>query len=152
MMNLNLDLDAVRGWHKEAACRDSPEDWFAKPKTAAFDRAVAICGTCPVKAACLAEGARNTHGVWGGERATGKVPPLEADCGTAAGFRLHHRRGTVPCDPCAQAQALYRAKENLGRTVNIHGGAGYRAGCRCPECRGAKAAAAAAERRRGASA
>jgi hypothetical protein len=124
-MNLNLNLDAIRGWHLQAACKDDPDpdDWFARIGTHAASRAIAVCGTCPVKQQCLAEGARNTHGVWGGSKATGRLPKWE---------------------PVETPVVEERTRE-----IRSHGHAGYRAGCRCTTCTSVHAEAARARRARG---
>lgn len=38
------------------------------------------------------------------------------DCGTASGYRKHKREHTEPCEPCRQANRIYRHAEHLRRT------------------------------------
>jgi WhiB family transcriptional regulator, redox-sensing transcriptional regulator len=49
-------------------CRSDPELFFAEDPRA-LERAKALCGVCPVRAACLAGALqrREPCGVWGGE-------------------------------------------------------------------------------------
>lgn len=60
-------------WREEAACNPattvaSPDEWFL-PNEASAVRAKAVCGRCPVQAACLAYATRTRQpwGVWGGQ-------------------------------------------------------------------------------------
>ncbi|MEV7124016.1 WhiB family transcriptional regulator [Kitasatospora griseola] len=57
-------------WRLGALCaRDRrPDDWFAPPRLAAHHRALAICGSCPVRSECLQDAieCRTTEGIRGG--------------------------------------------------------------------------------------
>lgn len=63
----------ITDWRELAACRDTDADMFfpigsTGPAVAQIDKAVAICGGCSVREACL-QYALETHqeaGVWGG--------------------------------------------------------------------------------------
>lgn len=84
-------------WRKLANCRNEPTDWWypPPPKRGAdfthLDRAKALCGTCPVRTACLAEATATCEGfgIWGGtspparsqlrKRAKAEGVPLDAD-------------------------------------------------------------------------
>ncbi|WP_232676718.1 WhiB family transcriptional regulator [Nocardioides sp. R-C-SC26] len=66
-------VDAVvPAWHAVAACRKSdPAAWFPRssdPNHPQRLRALAVCGECPVRAACLAAAVerREQWGIWGG--------------------------------------------------------------------------------------
>ena len=63
------------GWQERAACRDQPVELFfgtdGEPKAqrqAREARAVALCGTCPVRLRCLEHAGLvpERYGVWGG--------------------------------------------------------------------------------------
>lgn len=63
--------DYEHSWYRAAACRGAPaEVFFPEPGTerfaAALEAARACCATCPVRAACLAAGMGEDHGIWGG--------------------------------------------------------------------------------------
>jgi WhiB family transcriptional regulator, redox-sensing transcriptional regulator len=56
------------GWQKHALCSEmDPELWFPEPWEDETP-AKAVCGRCPVRAACLAFAldANEEYGVWGG--------------------------------------------------------------------------------------
>ncbi|GAA2119307.1 hypothetical protein GCM10009759_67260 [Kitasatospora saccharophila] len=57
-------------WRLKALCaRDSqPDDWFAPPRVAGHHRALAVCGSCPVRSECQddAIACRTTEGIRGG--------------------------------------------------------------------------------------
>lgn len=47
-------LEPSPHWHRQAACKDVPDpDIFYPERGPTGDEAKAICGTCPVRAACL---------------------------------------------------------------------------------------------------
>lgn len=56
-------------WTEQAACADpqfNPDLWFApKRNRDARETAKRICGRCPVRALCLADG-KGEEGIWGG--------------------------------------------------------------------------------------
>lgn len=62
MPTRNLD------WKADAACRDLDTDLFFPENDAAAGPALAVCASCPVRAACLdfALRTRQHDGVWGG--------------------------------------------------------------------------------------
>ncbi|MFJ4676919.1 WhiB family transcriptional regulator [Kitasatospora sp. NPDC088783] len=70
-------------WRLKALCAGDPQpdDWFAPPRIAAHRRALAICGSCPVRSECLddAVACRTTEGIRGGVT------------GEEIGLRLTHR-------------------------------------------------------------
>lgn len=56
-------------WRLAAACRGMDPDLFFPTGTEGLNAGVeakAVCRTCPVRVACLAEGMRHRSGVWGG--------------------------------------------------------------------------------------
>lgn len=67
MLRFGFEIPA---WHGEAACR--PELWAGRERPDFFagppGRARAVCDSCPVVEACLAEALANPWmlGVWGG--------------------------------------------------------------------------------------
>jgi WhiB family redox-sensing transcriptional regulator len=59
------DTEPGRTWLKEAACRApgiNPETFFPNNNLAGIDQARAICKTCPVRRACLADCLRHERG------------------------------------------------------------------------------------------
>jgi WhiB family redox-sensing transcriptional regulator len=62
---------AEGAWRSRAACRgESPGTfWPGRGDLAAFERAVAFCGRCPVRDECrgYADDRNENQGVWGGE-------------------------------------------------------------------------------------
>lgn len=62
------DLVPTDGWQQDAACRDADPEVFFSTAEADRDRAMAMCGSCPVRSECLehALATRETYGVWGG--------------------------------------------------------------------------------------
>ncbi|GHI91313.1 WhiB family transcriptional regulator [Streptomyces olivaceus] len=108
-------------WADRAACRgDNLELFFTESKTG-VELAKSICGTCPVREACLAETLQaedgSRYGVYGGltpaeraelvgeERKERRRRADVARCGTLAAYRRHSRNGEPPCALCSQASA-----------------------------------------------
>ena len=70
-------------WRERAVCAgdDAPDDWFASPTDPRRARAIAVCSTCPVQAAC-AEYAIQTDqrfGVWSGTDLDAPLPRRSPD-------------------------------------------------------------------------
>lgn len=61
---------AIGDWRELASCARgyNPELWYPRDADAFDERseAIAICRRCPVRAECLAAGADEDHGIWGG--------------------------------------------------------------------------------------
>ncbi len=59
-------------WHARAACRGQVDTMFPKTRhnARAWDAALAVCVTCPVRRECHAAATHTgeVHGVWGGRR------------------------------------------------------------------------------------
>lgn len=71
-MTATYDGPRIEPWMQDAACADKPVQWWfprsvngAEPKARA---AIALCGTCPVRVACLqfALDGDDRHGIFGG--------------------------------------------------------------------------------------
>jgi hypothetical protein len=107
-------------WMDSAACKDhpDPDSFFPSLTGVAGQRQAAaaarICNECPVQVQCQqhkkATGAAS--GVWGGRRSVVKNaapssggPHNLQPCGTAAGYRRHHRHGEKPCRACLAAHS-----------------------------------------------
>lgn len=65
-----------RPWLEAAACRGKPANWWFPPKPTTREvrvdiaTAKSICGTCEVRAECLAHSLRwEVEGIWGGHTA-----------------------------------------------------------------------------------
>ena len=111
-----IDLALTRpAWMNDAACADSPENFFPLPnEMAAAKRAKAVCAGCPVKSDCLAYAMTNDlRGIWGGtgererRRVRGERIPSEIQHGTNRGYQTHLRRKDQPCDACRLAMNEY---------------------------------------------
>lgn len=65
---IDIEIDDQKGWHEEAACRESDTDLFFDFNT--WDEAIAICQECPVRLECLADTLveAKQFGIFGGER------------------------------------------------------------------------------------
>lgn len=105
-----------------------PELWFP-PQGSSSAPAKALCMTCPLRRACLAEAmATPVQGVWGAttedERrrlahAAGRpytvFPEMARTvCGTETGEHRHRRAGQPACESCRRAAALARALRTAG--------------------------------------
>lgn len=100
-------------------CQSDPEMWVADI-AASRREAERLCRPCPNIADCLAGAIerRERFGVWGGRdfsHATTRPklpppPPKPISHGTMGGYRTHNRRGEPPCEPCSQANRLYKAQ------------------------------------------
>jgi hypothetical protein len=55
-------------WVEEAACKDSPVEWFFPKKGGQSGKAKEVCATCPVIEDCLYYAIENSEiwGIWGG--------------------------------------------------------------------------------------
>ncbi len=60
------DWEARPAWHADAACRGVDQAVFYPERGESLDEARALCAVCPVQGACLDQGLREKHGVWGG--------------------------------------------------------------------------------------
>ncbi|MFD7645988.1 WhiB family transcriptional regulator [Kitasatospora sp. NPDC059795] len=107
-------------WRLKALCaRDRrPDDWFAPPRLAAHHRALAICGSCPVRSECLQDAivCRTTEGIRGGLT------------GEEIGHRLTHRKDKARFDlikaallgePVFLTEAEKRAVVRIAQLVGI---------------------------------
>lgn len=61
-----------RNWHERAACRDRDAEMFFCLEPESVRRALALCGRCEVREACLAQALarREVFGIWGGTTET----------------------------------------------------------------------------------
>lgn len=104
-----------RDWMVRAICREYDPEMFAPlPRDKWLrQRAIDVCGLCPVLAECRAYASRigATYGVWGGEfindpsrfhTDSGGGYKLQPH-GTLAAYRRHYRRGEKPCTACKSA-------------------------------------------------
>lgn len=69
VLTLSQDIGEAESDGREPPCRiEDPELWFAETP-AALEQAKVLCGSCPVRRACLAGAIerREPWGVWGGE-------------------------------------------------------------------------------------
>ena len=59
-------------WRQQAACRDADTELFFPESDTAAGPALAICGECPVREACLdfALATNQADGIWGGATET----------------------------------------------------------------------------------
>lgn len=118
---LDLEQLAPRGdqWREHAACKGKPTEWWVPDVAVTIDpRARAICATCPVRDACLADALDANFlvvGLWGGVsvnldtsgklRAGLDLPKFRvAGHGTHAAIRRHRAEGTPLCAECALKQ------------------------------------------------
>lgn len=55
-------------WYDQAACRGLDVELFFSEEPAAVSAAMRVCGSCPVREACLdtAMTQRESYGIWGG--------------------------------------------------------------------------------------
>lgn len=54
-------------WRQRGACRSEPDAFFPdRSNREGIAKAKALCGACPVKKLCLAEGVSEGYGIWGG--------------------------------------------------------------------------------------
>lgn len=110
-------------WRHRAACNGKDTNWWFPPQsgistvmTPAARRAVAICQSCPVAAACLEQAMNKPehYGIWGGltaeqRRGMRRRKVAEIMHGTKAGYTQHLRWGEIACDDCKRAHAEYTA-------------------------------------------
>jgi WhiB family redox-sensing transcriptional regulator len=61
------DVTLRPAWHSSAACRREPVDTFFGAAGASYERARALCASCPAVRACLEEALadRTIQGFWG---------------------------------------------------------------------------------------
>jgi WhiB family redox-sensing transcriptional regulator len=64
-----MEIDPLERLGEELPCRSSDPELFFAESPADVEFAKALCGTCPVRAECLAGALerREPWGVWGGE-------------------------------------------------------------------------------------
>jgi WhiB family redox-sensing transcriptional regulator len=110
-------------WQERALCADYPvpDLWYPNtndPHSPKWDAPRAICDTCPVRLACLADALEqgDDQGMRGGltphelARIAGpRSRPI--DHGTERGYRAHLRRGQPPCQWCTDAREEHRRKD-----------------------------------------
>lgn len=102
-------------WMTQAACLDVDPELFFPVESKDTDSAVAICGTCPVRAECLAYAIDlGVEGVWGGltQRQRGKRYVCRGCSGPVGSYRYRH------CDAC-RAQARAEQKNRSARERRI---------------------------------
>jgi WhiB family transcriptional regulator, redox-sensing transcriptional regulator len=66
---VELCIEPVPEWHKQAACRDLPDpDLYFPERGGTSKPAKALCQTCPVRQECLEHAleAPEQFGIWGG--------------------------------------------------------------------------------------
>lgn len=106
-----------RDWMVRAVCREHDPEMFAPNVSDKWsrNRAIAVCGQCPVLAECAAYAERvgATYGVWAGQFInrrygfrTDSVRTLRPH-GTLAAHRRHARHGEEPCVACKTAWNEY---------------------------------------------
>lgn len=109
-------------WRHLAACREHNSEYWFPDKTGdirhnpAAQKAIRICGTCPVQAQCLEWSITKPehHGIWGGltaeeRRGLRLAPHRRIRHGTKAGYDQHFRWGQQACPDCKRAHADYSA-------------------------------------------
>lgn len=134
-------LGGTPAWFVNARCRGTNPELFFPDKrsgwavTETVAQARRTCAECPVRIDCAAEGMSEVYGIWGGlsgrqrSQVRAELRPVQsismlrkatpaAECGSLEGLDGHQIRGEAMCRPCAAV------------------------------ARGAKRAAAAADRRR----
>jgi len=132
---------------RDAACAGHPDPdlWFPERNGKRARAAIAICGGCPVRAACLATSriARAEYGIWGGlteserkaehapvartarpapsasvapRRGTPRPKPRGAIVhGTKPGYDRHRERSEPACSECLAAKAEYSRQRRVAR-------------------------------------
>jgi WhiB family redox-sensing transcriptional regulator len=67
-------------WVEDAACRGVPVTTFFASTPEEEDQALAVCGRCPVAAACLRFAVHHEqwHGIWGGTTERARRPLIRA--------------------------------------------------------------------------
>lgn len=91
------------------ATHENPDLWFSDVPEERV-KAVALCGECPARLACLAQAVANgeVDGIWGGVAFDGKPTELPKPCHEGPedwGFR---KNGHRYCKACLRAQAKAR--------------------------------------------
>lgn len=131
-------------WQHDALCRGTDVHYDPdgrEPEDARAHRvaeALALCGMCPTRDACLdfaLDSERGTtggrHGIWGGltpeerdrearrrARRAGSKPRAGRTlkpCGTDAAYRRHLRERETPCEPCRAAARRREARKRAKR-------------------------------------
>lgn len=112
----------------EALCRDLKTDDFF-PEKKLQPNALLMCDGCPLFQPCrdYALARPLVYGIWGGTTDKDRHairegrPPItdtrkpatnNVQCGTRNGYNLHLRRHEVTCDPCRDAERVYRLTYN----------------------------------------
>ncbi|GGV80392.1 WhiB family transcriptional regulator [Streptomyces thermoviolaceus] len=149
-------------WAARAACQGQPLELFFSDSERNIREATRICGRCPVRAECFAEGMHaedaSRYGIYGGltpdERAKLAARPAPRRGGRARVDNGHGDHRTYMkgcrCDDCRKAKAAYMATWRNSRLGDAAGadraGHGKQStymnyGCRCQRCKAANAAA-----------
>ena len=123
----------MRSWQDEAACKNSPTDWFYPEGAEVVPEALALCENCPVMDECRDHGViYEEWGIWGGltasqrrrvrkefgivlsQSVTLRRAPYHANCGTNAGYHglIRHYDNNpydtrIKCDYCNLAHKEY---------------------------------------------
>lgn len=116
----------LREWVDHALCAEVDSEMFFPHKGESNKEAKELCARCPVISECR-EYAINyptrLEGIWGGLSEIERRKPRKKrglpvsyasgdiahrGCGTAAGYKMHYRRGEQPCDNCRRAERLRR--------------------------------------------
>lgn len=100
-------------WRDDAACKGKTDLFFSDNWTK-IKQARELCAGCPVKAECLAAGADEEYGMWGGIEKTKRhhAPKQRTPIahGTPSGYAKHYKYGTRPCEACEEASKMYRRR------------------------------------------
>jgi WhiB family redox-sensing transcriptional regulator len=129
----DLADDGRTGWRLHAACYGMDTNLFFPDVAEHADKAVAVCGACPVAAECLVENLKEMHGVFGGltpderilvrrggrprpRRRTGERPDGSL-CGTTRGHSRHESAGEPPCANCKAAKAARRRETRAAKNA-----------------------------------
>jgi len=123
----------MNNWQDEAACKNSPTDWFYPEGPEVVPEALFLCENCPVKDECRDYGVvYEEWGIWGGltasqrrrvrkefgillsQSVTLRKAPYHANCGTNAGYHglmryydSHPYDKKIKCDYCLLAHKEY---------------------------------------------
>lgn len=58
---------ADTSWHKHAACKGKPAEWFFPVNPEDRERGLSVCRGCPVRIPCRKYGEEHeNYGIWGG--------------------------------------------------------------------------------------
>ena len=124
-------------WRDDAACRDTPTDWFF-PDTDSWDNhgrdAKAICQRCPVREECLYDGLNDPYGIVGGAgehrrrnlRRALRISPERYATVAAIHFRALDNKRLYDLD--RRLLESFGGEATHGRRVT------HAKGCRCGAC------------------